>query len=439
VVFAAALLANAAAVFFGRADQPPKPGDGMDYESIAYNVAAGRGYGRALSDPEYQRPYLESDTPEAYQSWLDSGGDYTPTAYRPPGLSTLLAGVYKIFGRNFLAWRLVNCVIVALAVTLAAALAWRLAGSGVGTAVGVLGVLDPAVREYAGYFLAEGTVFLLMVCLAWLLVSIIRKRRLRDALLLGATLGVMILMKSLYVLWVPMLLVILAWCWTRRVEEGIQRKPLVAAAGVFLLAGLIVPSPWWVRNCVLLEAPMPMGTQGGIGLPGGFSDAALANGGLWVDADTFGVFDEINRELGAQNASPLEREIVRSRYGTGWVLTWMRDNPGKVVQLMGLKLLRLWTRGPTIQGLIMALLGLAGWRWMRRRPEVCVLWALVLCNSLTAMATYVTGGGRFMTPVLLILYILGAIGVWRMIEAKKKPGPTPGSTAGSTPSPTQPA
>ena len=116
----------------------------------------------------------------------------------------------------------------------------------------------------------------------------------------------------------------------------------------------------------------------------------------------------------------------------------MKDNPGKVVQLMGLKFWHLWTRGSTIQGLIMVLLGLGGLRWMRRRPEVCVLWAFALCNSLAAMATYVTRGGRFMTPVLLILYILGAIGAWRMIEAKKKSDPTPGSTSDPAP-PVSPA
>jgi hypothetical protein len=427
VVFAVALIVNAAAVMMGRANQPPKPGDGQDYESIAYNVAAGRGYGRWLANPEFQKPYLESDTPGEYRDWLNSGGEYTPTAYRPPGLSTMIAGVYKVFGRNFLAWRLLNSFITALAITLAAALAWHLAGSGVGTAVGVVGIVDPTFREYAGYFLAEGTVYLLVVCLAWLLVSIIRKRQLRDAMLLGLTLGAMILMKSLYVLWIPMLLLILAWCWTRpgASVEIAQRKHLAAAAGVFLIAVLVVPSPWWVRNCVVLEAPMPMGTQGGIGLPGGFSDAALENGGLWVDADSFGVFDEINRDLDDKDASPLEREIVRSKYGTTWVLTWMKDNPVKVVQLMGLKLWRLWTRGPTIQALVMGILGLmAGWHWLRGRPEICVLWALVVCNSLTAMATYVTGGGRFMTPLLLILYILGAIGVWRLIEARKNPKPT---------------
>ena len=27
------------------------------------------------------------------------------------------------------------------------------------------------------------------------------------------------------------------------------------------------PTPWWVRNCIVLERFMPLGTQGGIGLP----------------------------------------------------------------------------------------------------------------------------------------------------------------------------
>ena len=69
---------------------------------------------------------LYTDEPAAkagpYGSLLARQSEYYPTAYRPPALPVMLSVIYAVAGRNFAVWRIVNCAIVAGAVTLAAAI-----------------------------------------------------------------------------------------------------------------------------------------------------------------------------------------------------------------------------------------------------------------------------------------------------------------------------
>src|SRR5207244_70548 len=100
-------------------------GDGQDYDAIAFNLAQHRGFGFDWDDPEWRRPYLQFPM---YQGVLGRHSDYYATTYRPPAMPYLLAAVYGIAGRNFAAWRILSCAIMAGAVTFAAAVAVEFAG-----------------------------------------------------------------------------------------------------------------------------------------------------------------------------------------------------------------------------------------------------------------------------------------------------------------------
>ena len=105
--------------------EPPEAGDGHDYDAIAFNVWTGRGFGYEWSNADYRKPY---EGIRRYGGLLSRQSEYYPTTYRPPGMPYLLSAVYAVMGRNFAAWRVVNCGIMAGAVTTAAAIAAQFAG-----------------------------------------------------------------------------------------------------------------------------------------------------------------------------------------------------------------------------------------------------------------------------------------------------------------------
>src|ERR1700677_4611990 len=69
---------------------PEPSSDAKEYDAYAWNLAQGNGY-RGMSPDVTDQNHL--------------------TAYRPPGPSVLMAGVYLVAGHNYAAVRLVNCLL----------------------------------------------------------------------------------------------------------------------------------------------------------------------------------------------------------------------------------------------------------------------------------------------------------------------------------------
>lgn len=121
-------------------DHPPEAGDGPDYDAIAFNIWQGRGFGYHWDDPAWRRPY---EGRPWYASLLDRHSDFYSTTYRPPAMPVLLAAVYAVSDRNFAAWRILNCAIMAGAVTIAAVTAGDLAGLWAAVLTAALAVQSP--------------------------------------------------------------------------------------------------------------------------------------------------------------------------------------------------------------------------------------------------------------------------------------------------------
>ena len=148
-VFAAYILAS---LSLGALTALPELGDGQDYDSIAFNIWQGRGFGHNWDDPEWRRPYLASPI---YKDVLNRHSEFYPTTYRPPAMPYLLALVYKLAGRNFASWRIVNCAIMAAAVTIAAAISARFAGPMAAIITASLALLSPQLTASSHRFLTE--------------------------------------------------------------------------------------------------------------------------------------------------------------------------------------------------------------------------------------------------------------------------------------------
>src|SRR5438876_2997810 len=388
-VFAAYVLAS---LILGTLTAPPELGDGQDYDSIAFNIWHGRGFGHDWDDPEWRRPYLASPI---YKDVLNRHSEFYPTTYRPPAMPYLLALVYEFAGRNFAAWRIVNCAIMAGGVTIAAAISARFAGSLAAMMTTFLSLLSPQLIGSSQRFLTEALAAFLVTLLAWIWLSNTRRGwTIAGAARLGIVLGALVAARSFFVLWVPIALFVPGS------ENSSGKRRAWRSKAVCTLACLLVIGPWWVRNILVTRDFMPFGTQAAIGLPGGFGPSALESRGVWKSDNVDGM-----QELQAQHLDPLTFETQLAKFRSSLTMRWMRQHPLDVLRLMFLHVWQeLRPRGFPFTSCVLLAGGLGAFLF-RRSPGIGVITLLVFMNIVGIALTY-TAEGRFMIPVQLLLVAL---------------------------------
>jgi len=378
--------------------EPPVGGDARDYEAIAFNLWKGRGFGYYWSDPEWREPYWRLQRPEAAFEGRESA--YYATTYRPPAFPVLWAAVYTVAGRDFSAVRLVNCALMAGAVALGAAIALEFAGLVAALLAGFVMLLHPQIADYSDLLLTEPLATCLVTLFAWMWVRQSRQDvSLWRAARSGAVLGLVILARNIFVLWLPVAVLMPA----EPVRGG--RRRLWLARAVCIAACLLVVAPWWARNIIVTGAFMPTGSQGPINLPAGFSQRALDNEGRWGSNPGDGA-----DELIAAGVDPFstEFEVALAKYRADLTLTWMREHPRDVLRLMGL---HVWQELRPVDGVtfwdLLLPLAVVALVYFRRRPGVLAIALLIIAMLLSIALTWGTIG-RFVAPVQPLLVALAA-------------------------------
>jgi 4-amino-4-deoxy-L-arabinose transferase-like glycosyltransferase len=380
----------------GNLDAPPEVGDSHDYEAIAFNLWKGRGYGYYWSDPEFRAAY---EGERGYQGLLRRQSEYYPTTYRPPAFPILLSGIYSVAGRNFAAWRVLNCAITAGAVTIAAAVAAHFAGLAAAPLAAAILLQSPRLTRASHVFMTEGLAAFLVALLAWIWLTQARQpTTLRWSAASGVVLGALMAVRSIYVLWVPIAL------FAPGTDPSHSWKHAWRAKAVCLVACLLVIGPWWVRNITVTQAFMPTGTQGPLNLPAGFGPQALKYQGLWRS-----IRDGWGSDLVAQNVNPysVEFEVRLAKRRSAFALEWMRENPVDVLRLMRMHVWQeIRPRGQPFWDYLLAIGGVAALVF-RKSPGIAVVVLMVAANILSVALTW-GAGGRFMVPVQPLLVALVA-------------------------------
>jgi hypothetical protein len=376
----------------GALQQPPEQGDGHDYDAIAYNVWKGRGFGYNWSDEEWRRPYVGI---QRYRLLLTRKSDYYPTTYRPPAMPYLLAAVYAVTGRDFAAWRVVNCGIMAGAVTTAAVIAAGFAGIPGAALTTVIALSSRELTRYSGMFMTEAlaTFFVTLTAWSWIR-NATRGWTLAGAVGSGVAFGALIASRTLFVLSTPVLLVLPGRDLVFRSRFAWMPK------AICLALALLVMTPWFVRNIRVTGAFMPLGTQGGINLPMGFGPRAFRSQGIWASNPEDGW-----PEIAQLKLDVVTSEVMLAQHRMRLATTWMREHPREVLELMRLHVWQeIRPRGDRLANWLLPAAGLAALVFWRA-PGTWVIVLMVGANILSVAMTY-SASGRFMVPVQPILMAL---------------------------------
>ena len=412
----------------------PKPtSDGPVYENMAYHLSVGRGFWIDWHDPQWREPYEQSAEREDFLVYLDAPSQSMPMTGRPPLFPTLVAILYKFVERGPTAFAIVRlfsalCLALACAVAVANAAAvmakFEVSGRkfssssiGIGCAAAVLlAASNRTLLSYASDFLTEPLALLCTQLLVAALLTITQSPACSApqaltwhwVIAIGATVGGMILVRSLFVLWLPGLWLLLV---------VIRHKHRLRDATLVMVVAVVLMSPWWIRNCVVLDRFMPLGTQGPITLLGGYCDEALADGGDWQHAPEQRLRQAM-RKNETFNALPndVARELMIVDESKRLVRAWIAEHQAELPRLFMARVVTHWNPY-TGKSLIWRLLIIVGAIYLvaRRRPEAWVLVGLPVMNTVLVASLYETGG-RFLVPVYGILFTLSAIGVAVLIE-----------------------
>ncbi|MFM7072007.1 MAG: glycosyltransferase family 39 protein [Planctomycetota bacterium] len=388
-------------------------------------------------------------------------GSPDASVFRTPGYPALLAIVFAIAGSDnppviFARGLSAACGAAATAFVIALGTRWR--SPTVGLITGLIAAFHPEAVSLGVFVLSEAPFHPLMVLNVWcfheafaVAGSSHKRRRWWSGFAAGVTAGLAALMRPSWLLFPPFLMglklafigfdlvatrlrggrrpdadqdaphvhdrrrtnVALAW---RSVSE-------VARTGVPIILGVcLVMAPWWWRNYRVVGEFVPTTLQVGASLYDGWRPDA-AGGSDMRFAPRF--FDELKRE-DALRSSPLPGtfESRLDRRQREAAVAWAGANPGRVIELIGIKFARMWSPMPNSRDMggvllraviaigFIPLMLLAAWQtWHCRRewPTAWLLWAPAV--YLTCLHTIFVSSLRYRQPALLPLMALAAAAI----------------------------
>lgn len=403
-------------------DKPPKPiGDGLCYESIGFSLYSGNGFFEDYHSPEWRALY--QDDPDYADILQRSEQRVVPATGRPPVLPFMIAMVYGAADRTPGAFAVVRillagCLVVSggLAAGLTALLLYRRTGRFLASALGAgmtiaLAASQQTLKEYTTDFLTEPIALLWTQLLITLVVLRLTSGRvgLSWAIPIGLCMGLMVLTRSMFVMWIPGLLGLMYL-----VEQGGNRQRFRFVAMVGLVCTLTC-LPWWVHNCVVLGRFMPLGTQGAVATLGGYSDEAYRDMGNWSYQPELDLRESMKEGLAALK-NDTEREVAVAEAASLELKKWIAGNFEKLPSLAIMRAVTHWNpySGKSAIWKVLIVLGIV---WVIRN-ETSLRWWLIglpILSTVVVMGLYETGG-RFLVPLYAHLFFLAGLSVglfWR--------------------------
>ena len=403
---------------------PPKPiGDGTDYEAIGFGLSRGLGWATHYSDPTWRELYQSHDA-VGYKNLLDSRGPVVVDTNRPPLLPAWIATVYRVLPRGPIssaAIRISLAAAIAIGCSLFAAWGWCLASNSPSAwlrqyafwiAWFTMNVVftERNLRNYATDFLTEPFALMGFAVFVMSLWNAVHRSSVTLAVWAGIAFGLLIHCRSSFVLWLPFVPFFLYFS---LIETKIPSRVRWKLITVFLLSVLLVATPWWIRNGLVLGNNLSLGTKGATTLLGGYCDESLAQGGEWQFGPEKRLREQIYSNFDFENSTSqdwIESEKIVALEASKKVKAWIYENTSSIPQLVVHRIVTEWNpyTGKSLVFKLLALVGIAA-LWKLDRRVLYWLTVPLLVNTMTVAVTY-SVGGRFLVPTYGCFYLLVAIG-----------------------------
>ncbi|HUS81697.1 MAG TPA: glycosyltransferase family 39 protein [Dehalococcoidia bacterium] len=285
----------------------PNPDDGRFDDTLFYDHAA-----QALA------------AGEGFPGFFDA-----QTAGWPPGYPLLLAGIYKTFGHDFLAPRLLNVFAGVATCLLVYLIGARVFDRRTGLIAAFLLAVFPSHVYRTTLLMTEVLTGAIVALLAYLLLTWVLKKggpSRWQAVALGVLFGAFALTRGEALAFVPVALI--AW---KLVEPSWRR--FAGGAALMVAASVLVIAPWTVRNAIAMDAFIPIASGLGHTFLAGHQDDPY---------DTYSVFPEAKITVQYSYLPYPEREMKVEREALRQGLDFAKSHPGYEVQLVFEKLYNMY-------------------------------------------------------------------------------------------------
>jgi len=338
------------------------------------------------------------------------------SAQHPPMFTAFLA-FFDLFGLHRMgAQKLLLCLVGVATIWAVASLARELGGRRAGGIAAVLAALYPGMWIFDGQVMSEA---LLMLLAALTLIGAYRARR--DPrpwrlVLLGAGAAACALTRSETILYVPLIVIPVAW----GAASGLRARMKTSALA--LGAAVVVLLPWSIRNLVVFEHPVFLSDQLGITLAAANNSTTYSNGPLFAnwcfpcvhdvkepvaDESVQQIFWEHRAEKFVESHLSRVPVVIAGRIGITWDLYAPRLEANENV-IQG------WPIGVSLAWLLwyypLGVLAVIGTVLLyRRRIAIYPLMAVPVTVTIAAIVTY--GNARFRAEAGDVMVVLGAIAI----------------------------
>lgn len=373
-------------------------------------------------------------------------GEYR--VFRTPGYPALLAPLFWISGEREppTMWaRGEGAVFGTLAILLVMLLTRTLFNERAAWIAGLIATFYPGQIASSIFVLSEAPFIPLMLAqlLAW--VTSVRygctRGKIGYAVLAGVLAGLATLVRPSWLLFTPFVLGLIAaymllnWglarCGRRiPAPNGLSGKHNLLIGAVMMLALCVTMSPWWVRNYLVTGKFVPTSLQVGISLADGWNPEADGGSDLSkMDERVFWIKNSHSsaRSIWAQGSHTLYIDVAPSfepaadQALRNDAIAWAKQHPTRVLQLAGIKFLRMWNFIPNASDfaswklraiyavsytpvLICCLAGL----WTFRKQGFAIWLMFLPAVYFTLLHMIFVASIRYQQPAIIAWLVLGA-------------------------------
>lgn len=340
--------------------------------------------------------------------------DGTPHSLYPPFYPFLLSIIYRFFGHDYAAVRIVQSIVGAFSCALIYFIGKRAIGAAVGGIAAFISVFYPPFIKSAGRLLTE-LLFTFILCLiVFYLLKIQEKMKFKNCIILGLLLGIATLTRSIMLFFPIFIIPVFIYLKDKyRISEILKRYVLVLLAVVFSLM------PWVIRNYNVYHKFVPASAEGGQG----FYLSYCPKDGI------FG-FNAAPDDPVVIEGNRISSAVLRSQFFIKKTVDFIAANPKKVLVLEVKKLLYFWAPfdweivgGRWFNFAYVAILPFFTLGFIMAFKQFRKSYPILLPIIYFQIMTLVFyGSPRFRLPIEPYIFILGAVGIlqiFKCIFAKK--------------------